>query len=51
MNLMKNNYVSPQVSETRLEVEQPVLASSTGMRGDYTHEQFWWDVDSDNEFE
>lgn len=49
--MVSNNYVSPQVSEMRLEVEQPVLASSTGVYGDYTHGQFWWDVDSDNEFE
>lgn len=48
---MKNDYVSPQVSEMGLEVEQPVLASSAGMFGDYTHDQFRWDVDSDNEFE
>lgn len=44
-------YESPQVSVTGLEVEEPVLASSTGVFGDYTHGQFLWDVDSDNEFE
>lgn len=46
-----NVYVSPQVSEMGLEVEQPVLASSIGVHGDYTHGQFLWDVESDNEFE
>jgi len=44
-------YKSPQVSVTGLEVEQAVLASSFGVKGDYTHRQLVWDVDSDNEFE
>lgn len=44
-------YKSPQVSVTGLEVEQAVLASSFGVKGDYTHRQMVWDVDSDNEFE
>lgn len=44
-------YESPQVSVTGLEVEQAVLASSFGRKGDYTHSQMIWDVEFDNEFE
>lgn len=48
---MRINYQSPELRVVRVEPDNAVLASSTGILGDYTHSQMYWDVESDNEFE